>query len=92
MSNSTAVLLSAVLLVGGTAAAQAISLTNEDAGEVVLEIEEGGAGQTIEVASGQTLVDVCVTPCTITLPSGERMEFEGYETVAIEDGAFVILE
>ncbi len=75
--------------------AQAFTLTNRDTVDQRLKIvEEGDQSETHDVVIGaeQTLEDLCANGCTIGLDNGQEETFEGYETVYIEDGSFVIGE
>ncbi len=89
---ATAACLAGVLVSQG---ANALTLLNRDAvSQRVQIVHDGDATMTQEVilAGHDTLEDICFAGCTISLDNGEEESFEGYETVYIKDGEFVIAE
>ena len=75
--------------------ANALTLTNRDTVDQRVQITEGGDEAVTHdkvVAADQTLDELCEDGCTIALENGEQESFEGYETVFIENGRFVIAE
>jgi len=72
--------------------ADAITITNQDAADYELEIEDA-AGETSSamIAAGESL-EICEDGCTISLENGERESFAGDETVELRDGGFVRVE
>ena len=83
-----------VLLLAAAAESYAFTLTNREVNEVSLEILEPGSDELIfvTVEPGQALEGVCEEGCSITLESGDRGEFDGSETIDVEDGHLVILD
>ncbi len=74
----------AVLLVslGG---ANAISLTNRDPSDQKIVLIEGEK-QSERVLKAGEKVALCESSCVIRLPGGEDYEFDGPETVSLEEG------
>lgn len=78
-----------------TIPAYAVELTNDDDATHSVEIQIGegdSTTQTLEVAAGQTLKDICKDGCTVRLSNGAEAGLAGDETVSIKDGEFVIAE
>ncbi|MFP3920898.1 MAG: hypothetical protein ACLFPA_03000 [Dichotomicrobium sp.] len=74
--------------------AQAVTITNRDAIDYELRIEEGGdemVGRSVTIPSGETL-NLCEDGCTMELDNGESESFEGDETVELFDGNLVFIE
>ncbi len=67
------------------AAASAITLTNRDTTDQKLIVIEGDKQNERVVKSGEQL-ELCQNSCVIRLPDGEDYEFDGTETVSIEEG------
>lgn len=95
IKRSMITLTGAVLATILAGQAQAITLTNRDGSDLRLQITEGGdeaVTHEVVIAANEILDGLCEEGCTIALESGEPQSFEGYETVIIEDGRFVIAE
>ena len=78
-------LLAASALVLGPTAASAISLTNRDTADRKLIVIEGDTQSERTIKAGERL-DLCEKSCVIRLPDAEDYEFDGPETVSLEDG------
>jgi hypothetical protein len=63
----------------------AISLTNRDAADQKLTVIEGDKQSELVIKAGQKL-ELCEKSCVIRLPDGEDYEFDGAETVSLEEG------
>jgi len=74
--------------------ANAMTLTNRDASDVMLKITESGQSDSkdMTIAASETLDDLCANGCTITLQGGQQHDFKGDEDVSIQGGQFVISE
>ena len=85
-------LLGAALVLFSSGVAYGLSLTNRDTlNQEVLVLETGDEeADNIVLGPGESLGDLCETGCTITLESGEEMNFQGSEVVSIENGHFVL--
>lgn len=70
-------------------AANAASVTNNDAQSQVLIVTEGSDKIEMVVEAGAT-VNFCPTGCFVTMPSGDRETLGGDETIDIVGGAAVI--
>jgi hypothetical protein len=79
-------------VVAASVTAQAVTFTNRDVSERVLEITEGGTDRSITIKPGETLRDVCPTGCSIASDDGESMDFTGTEVVTIEKDGMRISE
>lgn len=76
------------------AQAHALTITNRDAIEYDLKIEEGGdemVSRSVTIPSGETL-RLCEDGCTMELDNGESESFEGDETVELFDGNLVLID
>ncbi len=69
----------------GPSAASAINLTNRDSADQKLIVIEGDTQNERVIKAGEKL-DLCEKSCVIRLPDGEDYEFDGTETVSLEDG------
>ncbi len=69
----------------GPSAASAISLTNRDTSDQKLIIIEGDTQNERVIKAGEKL-ELCEKACVIRLPDGEDYEFDGTETVSLEEG------
>ena len=78
-------LLIVLSLALGPSAASAISLTNRDTAEQKLIVIEGDTQSERVIKAGEKL-ELCEKSCVIRLPDGEDYEFDGTETVSLEDG------
>lgn len=75
--------------------ANALTITNEDEVDYTFDVilGEGAADmETIELAVGQSVSDICEQGCTLKLPNGSEQSFDGDENVTIKDGVFMIVE
>lgn len=75
--------------------AYALTLTNRDAGEHRVQINEGGdeaVTRDIVLTANQKVGGLCEDGCTIALENGVQESFEGDEDVYIENGQFLIGE
>lgn len=76
-------------------ASNALTISNDDDVDYVLEVVEGvgdASVETIDLSAGQALEDICNSGCTITLNNGASNSFVGNEWVAIQNGQFVLAE
>jgi hypothetical protein len=78
-------LLAVLPLILGPSAASAISLTNRDTTSRKLIVIEGDAQSERVIKAGEK-IELCEKSCVIRLPDGEDYEFDGTETVTLEDG------
>jgi len=67
------------------ASAFGISLINRDASEQTLIVIEGDKQTEKTIKAGEQ-VTLCEKSCVLRLPDGEDYEFDGPETVSLEDG------
>jgi hypothetical protein len=74
--------------------AQAMTLTNRDATDLMVKITDSGDGadQDLLLAANETIEDVCENGCTLILEDGQQADFNGDEDVYIEGGRFIIAE
>jgi hypothetical protein len=63
----------------------AISLTNRDTSDQTLIVIEGDRQSERTIKAGEKL-ELCEKSCVIRLPDGEDYEFDGKETVSLEEG------
>jgi hypothetical protein len=84
MQGAHKILISAVLALWPQFAL-AITLTNRDATDQKLIIIEGDKQKERLVKPGEK-VELCEKSCVIRLPDGEDYEFDGEETVSLEEG------
>lgn len=78
-----------VMVLFATAAvspAQALKLTNRDATEQKMIINENSASREQVLKPAETLEGFCNGGCTIQIQNGEEYEFDGNEIVSIEEG------
>lgn len=95
MTHKPLVIAAASILVSVLAwQAQAMTLTNRDATDLMVKITDTGDGadQELLLAANETIDDVCANGCTLTLEDGQQADFNGDEDVYIEGGRFVIAE
>jgi hypothetical protein len=78
-------LLTVFPLIFGPSAASAISLTNLDTADRKLIVIEGDTQAERVIRAGEKL-NLCDKSCVIRLPEGEDYEFDGSETVSLQDG------
>jgi hypothetical protein len=53
---------------------------------LIVASPDGGKKQELKASPSQVMGKICETGCTITMPDGQRYEFDGNEIVAIEEG------
>jgi len=78
-----------------TVPVQALNLVNDDAETYSVEVAIGEGDTNMEkyeLEQGQSLQEVCMEGCTVTLSNGANQAFVGDENVSIKDGEFVIAE
>ncbi|HMN36512.1 MAG TPA: hypothetical protein PKD49_02205 [Hyphomicrobium sp.] len=71
-----------------TSAAQAVSITNRDDGQIKITIIEGDARQDQVIQPGKVIEGVCQKGCIIRLNDSDNDEYEleGSEAVSVEEG------
>jgi hypothetical protein len=84
MQGAYKLFISAVLVLWPQFAC-AITLTNRDATDQKLIIIEGDKQKERLVKPGER-VELCPKSCVIRLPDGEDYEFDGEETVSLQEG------
>jgi len=72
--------------------ASALTLTNRDASMYNVSVTENDKTASIQVEPAQTLEGLCAEGCTIALENGATHEFDGSESVVIENGQISITE
>lgn len=90
----TAFLLTAATLLAFSAPASALNLTNGGEDQIQVEVTDldNNAVRNISIEPDQTLTELCASACRLMLEDGTAREFEGTETVLIQDGGFVVEE
>jgi hypothetical protein len=81
-----------VLSVMAVSPAHALKLTNRDATELMLTINENTSSRQQAVKPSETLEGICNGGCTIQIKDGEEYEFDGNEIVSIEEGLMFLDE
>ena len=84
--------LVAILALAAASPAQALKLTNRDATEQKLTIQENSATREQVVKPSESLENFCNHGCTIQIQDGEEYEFDGDEIVSIEEGLLFLDE
>ena len=83
--------LSAALVLASPA--NALILSNFDDSVHYVEVVTGENGSDmVQVTIGENSISLCDDGCVIRLQNGSEMEFEGTETLSIQNGEFVIAE
>ena len=82
----------AAAILTASGAAHALTITNRDSTEYSLTIVENDAKRSLAIKPEQSLNDLCLEGCTITLGGGDAMDFDGSETVMIEGGNLTTVE
>lgn len=72
--------------------ADALTLRNADQKPYSVTVTENGDPKKVEIKPEQSLTNICPKGCVVALENGEQYEFEGTETVSIEDGAIFLDE
>ena len=77
-----------IMLLLGTTAAHAVSITNRDEREHKVTVIEGEAAAEHVLSPSQTLTGICLKGCTIRVNNGEDDEYRlmANDVVSIEDG------
>jgi hypothetical protein len=90
----TAFALTAASLLAFSAPAMALTLTNSGEDEIQIEVTDldSNAVRNISIEPDQTLTELCESSCRLMLQDGTSHDFDGTETVRIQDGEFVIEE
>jgi hypothetical protein len=81
-----------VLSVMAVSPAHALKLTNRDATEQKLTINENNGSREQVLKPSETLEGICASGCTIQIKDGEEYEFDGNEIVSIEEGLMFLDE
>jgi hypothetical protein len=78
-----------IVLLSGTTAAHAVSITNRDDQDHKVTIIEGETRTDHTLKPSQTLTGVCAKGCTVQLDDDQEEEYqlEGEDIVSIEEGA-----
>lgn len=66
--------------------AGALQLTNHDPVEQKIVVTEKSDSRDLVIKPSETLKDLCSDGCTMRMPDGEEYEFDGSETVFVEEG------
>ena len=90
MPRSVAVLTAVAL--AAASPAQALKLTNRDATEQKMTIQENNGSRQQTLKPAETVDGFCTAGCTIQMQDGEEYEFDGNEIVSIEDGLMFLDE
>ena len=85
-------LLVASLSLAAMSPAEALKLTNRDATEQKLTIQENNGAREQVLKPAETIEGFCNSGCTIKLQDGEEYEFDGNEVVSIEEGLIFLDE
>jgi hypothetical protein len=72
--------------------AMALKLTNRDATEHQMTIQENSAARQHTLKPSETIEGICGGGCTIKMQNGEEYEFDGNEIVSIEEGLIFLDE
>lgn len=72
--------------------AQALKLTNRDATEQKMTIQENTGAREQTLKPSETMEGFCASGCTIRMQDGEEYEFDGNEVVSIEEGLMFLDE
>jgi hypothetical protein len=90
----TGFLLTAAALLAFSAPASALNLTNDGEEEIQVQVTDldNNAVRDVSIEPEQTLTELCASSCRLMLEDGTAREFEGWETVRIQDGGFVVEE
>jgi hypothetical protein len=90
MLRSVAVLTA--LALAAASPAQALKLTNRDATEQKMTIQENSSTREQTLKPAETVDGFCNSGCTIQMQDGEEYEFDGSEVVSIEEGLMFLDE
>lgn len=90
----SAFVLSAAALLAFSAPASAFNLTNDGEDQIQIQVTDldNNEVRNISIEPDQTLTELCASSCRLMLEDGTAREFEGTETVRIQDGGFVVEE
>ena len=84
--------LVAILSLAAVSPAQALKLTNRDATEQKMTINENNGSRDQVLKPSETIDVVCTSGCSIKMQDGEEYEFDGNEVVSIEEGLMFLDE
>ena len=85
-------LATAVVILAVSVPAHALTVTNRDKRAHTLAILEQDDEWSATIQPGETLRNLCASPCSIALNPDEESDFEGFETVAIVDGRLIVTQ
>lgn len=71
--------------------AEALTLKNTDSDPQTVTITEAGKAKELKMSPGE-VSNLCPKGCALKLDNGEEYEFEGTESVSIEDGVIYLDE
>jgi hypothetical protein len=80
------------LALAAVSPAQALKLTNRDATEQKMTIQENNSAREQTLKPSETMEGFCNSGCTIQMQDGEEYEFDGNEVVSIEEGLMFLDE
>lgn len=80
------------LVLAATSPALALKLTNRDATEQKMTIQENNGTREQTLKPSETMEGFCNSGCTIQMRDGEEYEFDGNEAVSIEEGLMFLDE
>jgi hypothetical protein len=80
------------LALAAVSPAQALKLTNRDATEQKMTIQENSGAREQTLKPSETMDGFCNSGCTIQMQDGEEYEFDGNEVVSIEEGLMFLDE
>jgi hypothetical protein len=92
MPMPRSLLLVAALVLVAASPAQALKLTNRDATEQKMTIQENNGARDQALKPAETIEGFCNAGCTIKMQDGEEYEFDGNEIVSIEEGLIFLDE
>lgn len=85
--------LAAVACVAGPASSvQALTLKNLDSESRAVTVTENDKKTKLQLKPSETLGNVCSSACVIETPDGYVYDFDGGESVVIQDGALDIAD
>ena len=84
-------LAAAAIIIAGPISAYALSVTNRDKSKHTVIILEENDEWSATVQPGETLTNLCASPCSIAIGPDEELDLEGNEFVLIVDGRLIVL-
>jgi hypothetical protein len=84
-------LTAGAVLMATSVAAHALTVKNRDKTEHTLAILEEDDEWSATVEPGQTLRNLCASPCSIALGADQELDLVGNETVMILDGRLIVV-